>query len=173
MARVGAAGQFSRAQAPAVKTFSARRPVHSRSKHATAAARPDATRRGWVPCTPNSNALSRAPAKDGRRGPTLALGCAVSATASSLPHRTTQRHGQSTGLEARRALGAEHDGAARGSPRSLQQNSPKTSLNEFARSTRLGVATAPGSRRQGATWRRSWGNSGATRSTSGGSKARP
>jgi hypothetical protein len=173
MARVGAAGQFSRAQAPAVKTFSARRPVHSRSKHATAAARPDATRRGWVPCTPNSNALSRAPAKDGRRGPTLALGCAVSATASSLPHRTTQRHGQSTGLEARRALGAEHDGAARGSPRSLQQNSPKTSLNEFARSTRLGVATTPGSRRQGATWRRSWGNSGATRSTSGGSKARP
>jgi hypothetical protein len=45
-ARGGATGQFSRAQAPAEKMSSARRPVHSSSNHATAAARPSASRRG-------------------------------------------------------------------------------------------------------------------------------
>jgi hypothetical protein len=103
------------------KASSARRPVQLRSERATAAARPDTARRGWRPCTPDRPAPSRAPAIAGRRGPALAPGCAVSATARSLPRKPKRRHGQDTGPEARRALGAEHDGAARGSPRSFQQ----------------------------------------------------
>jgi hypothetical protein len=79
---------------------SARRSGHHRSNRVTAAARPDTVRRGWGPYTPNSLALSRAPATAGRRGPALALGCAVSATAFSLSRKPNRRHGQDTGLEA-------------------------------------------------------------------------
>jgi hypothetical protein len=82
------------------------------------------------------------------------LGSKAGSTQTKTCHRGgSPRHGATrlaslhTGLEARRALGAEHDGAARGGPQSFQQNNPRSGLNECVRSTRPGVATAPGSRR--------------------------
>jgi hypothetical protein len=77
------------------------------------------------------------------------------------------------GLEARRAFGVKHDGAARGGPQPIPAQLPGPKLGENTGSTRLGVATAPGSRRQGVTRRRPWRDGGATRSATGGSKARP
>jgi hypothetical protein len=55
----------------------------------------------------------------------------------------------------------------------LPANLPGPNLGENTGTTRLGVATAPGSRWQDATRRRPWGGGGATRSATGGSKARP
>jgi hypothetical protein len=145
------------------KASSARRPVHHRSIRATAAARPDTARRGWGPCTPDSPALSRAPATAGRRGPALALGCAVSATAFSLSRKPNRRHGQDTGLEARRALGAEHDGAARGSPRSLQQQTRHEGTRSLtADAACLGWTRRGGASRASRVAAHSWRNGDAT-----------
>jgi hypothetical protein len=77
-----------------------------------------------------------------------------------------------TGLAARRAFGAVLDGAARGVPQPFLQIFPEPKLGESTGTTRLGVATAPGSRWQDATRRRPWGDGGATRSAMSGSKAR-
>jgi hypothetical protein len=93
------------------------------------------------------------------------------------PRRLAQRRDAAeraflhTGLAARRAFGAVLDGAARGVPQPFLQTFPEPNLGGSTGMTRLGVATAPGSRWQDATRRRPWGGGGATRSATGGSKA--
>jgi hypothetical protein len=77
-----------------------------------------------------------------------------------------------TGLAARRAFGAVLDGAARGVPQPYLQMLPEPKFGDSTGTTRLGVATTPGSRWQDATRRRPWGGGGATLSVTGGSKAR-
>jgi hypothetical protein len=133
-ARWGAAGQNSHAHATCRNMLSARRPVHSNTKRVPVTAHQDASRRGQVlralGCTPPCHAAQKEarPSDEHRQevvgaGLTLALGCAVTATASSLPHKPTRRKGQTTGHKARHAHGAKHGGAAWGSPWSSQQNS--------------------------------------------------
>jgi hypothetical protein len=112
-----------------IRKPTARRPVHSKASHATAAARPE-TRRG------------------GKGVP-------------------AQRAGGATRVRRR----ARRRGA--GWPSAHTITTARTQTWRDTGSTRLGVATAPGSRRQGATRRRPWGDGGATRSATGGSKARP
>jgi hypothetical protein len=116
MARVGAAGQLSRSPAPA--TNISRHEGRFNTGRDAPPRRLAQTRRGvdGVPCTPGRPAFSRAPATAGRHGPVLALGCAGSATVSSLLREPKRHHGQDIELEARRALGAGLDGAARGCP---------------------------------------------------------
>jgi hypothetical protein len=77
-----------------------------------------------------------------------------------------------TGLAARRAFGTAHDGAPRGVPQPYLQMLPEAKFGDSTGTSRLGVATTPGSRWLDTTRRRPWGGGGATRSVTGGSMAR-
>jgi hypothetical protein len=102
----------------------------------------------------------------------------VTAKHHKSPRRLAQRRDAAerallhTGLAARRAFGTVLDDATRGVPQPFLQTSPEPNLGEDTGSSRLGVATAPGSHRLGAKRRRPWGDGGAAHPAPSGSKAR-
>jgi hypothetical protein len=120
------------------KSYGVKANTQQRGTRLQDAARKDPSRRGYVlralGCTQPRRAhtitctdLTR-PSGEHQRGVvgaglTVALGCAVTATATSSLHNPTRHKGQPLEHKARHAHGARHGGASRGSPWFGQRNS--------------------------------------------------